>query len=432
MNSSRPPPVITRRQLLASSTGLALTAGASATLAGCASVATRAAATSPPEAVRPLIHQMADPDEAISSGEAWVAFCEALKPLVRHVTGPESLGDLQIQTDGIRCLSRLVSLGLDRFIEYGDPRHPAFYDLQTPTRKYLGDNPDQTYRGVAVEGSGSYRIRGSAAGAAGVEIGVYAGSFRSDEEEPTGGRRLVDSLDENALAIEDDGSFEIVVSQSAPGEERARNHLQLDDEANALLIRTYFWDRKLRTTQAMPSIERLDLQGPPPPIDPGTLLRGFIATAMFVDGSLGWWNDFNGIQTKVNELIVMPDDGAVQTPSLVQYINGWVELERDQAFVLEFLPHDEPGYWSWVLQNVWGETPDWRDRSVVLNNRELVREADGWIRIVVAHENPGVTNWMDMSGHPRLLLSLRWRGESRLPDVSTRTTSLAALESPRG
>jgi hypothetical protein len=409
MASNEHPTGLTRRQLLASSTGLALAAGTTS-LSGCASTATRIAARSFPEAVRPLVQQMADPEEAISSGDAWVAFLDALKPLARHVTGPESLGNQLNQTEGIRCLSRLVSLGLDRFLEHGDPRHPAFYDLQTATRKYLGDNPDQTYRGVAVEGSGTYRIRANAAGAAGVEVGVYAGSFRSDDERPGGGRRLVDSFDETGLSIEDDGTFELFLTLEGNDRSGARNQLRLAEDANALLIRTYFWDRSLRQTHPMPTIERLDLQEPAPPVDPASVLRGFIATTMFVDGSLEWWNTFQGIVTEPNELIVMPDDGTVQTPSLVQYVNGRVELAEGEAFVMEFEPRDEPDYWSWVLQNVWGETPDWRDRPIVLNNRDVLREPDGRVTIVIAHEDPGVGNWMDMAGHRRLLLSLRWRG----------------------
>ena len=131
----------------------------------------------------------------------------------------------------------------------------------------------------------------------------------------------------------------------------------------------------------------------------------------------------------------MPDDGTVQTPSRVRYLNGPVALEPGEAFVVEFTPQGEPGYWSWVLQNVWGETPDWRDRPVILNHRELMRDGTGRIRIVVAHENPGVPNWMDMAGRQRLLLSLRWRGESALPHVTTRVLGvreLGGLRNERG
>ena len=88
----------------------------------------------------------------------------------------------------------------------------------------------------------------------------------------------------------------------------------------------------------------------------------------------------------------MPDDGTVQTPSHVRYLNGVVELAEDRGLVLDFTPEAEPGYWNWVLQNVWGETLDWRDRPVVLNNRDVARGPDGRIRIVVAHRNPELGN----------------------------------------
>ena len=236
---------LTRRALLARATASALTASAAVAASGCAAIGTRAAALGAPEAVRPLIHNLADPANAISTGDAWVAFCDSLKPLASHVTGPSSLGELQIQTEGIRLLGRLVGLGLDRFVEHGDPEHPSFFDLQTATQKILGDNPDQTYRSAAIDGTGTYRIRGNARDAAGVEIGLYGGSFRSDEESSTGGRRLVDSLDETHLAIEDDGSFEIFVrpAKSDKSEDAEKgtplNVLRSAPDANAILIRTY-------------------------------------------------------------------------------------------------------------------------------------------------------------------------------------------------
>jgi len=423
---------ITRRTLLTRSTTAAVTIATASATTGCATVATRAAALGAPEAVRPLIHDLADPDQAVASGDAWIAFCDALKPLAAHVTGPESLGNLQIQTDGLRLLGRLVGLGLDRFMEHGDPRHPEFYDVQTATRKYMGDNPDQSYRTAAIEGSGVYHVRGNLRGAAGIEIGLYAGSFSSDQEDPTGGRRLVDSLDEKTLAVDDDGNFELVLrgadSADLPG---TPNVLTLDPDANSILIRTYFWDRDRRQAHELPSIERLDVLGPRPPLDPTELIRGFIATTMFIDGSLDWWNRFQEIKTAPNTLVEMKDDGTIQTPSLVRYLNGIVELDQNEAFVLEFDPTEgdatEPTYWNWVLQNVFGATPDWRDRPIVLNNRDVSRGEDGRVQIVVAHRNPGHPNWMDMSGHPRLLMSMRWRGEAALPKVATRVLPLADI-----
>ncbi|HEB90906.1 MAG TPA: DUF1214 domain-containing protein [Deltaproteobacteria bacterium] len=425
-----------RRHLL-----VGLAAGAGASLAGCAGLesSAQAAATAAqgasgggdaariPSGFRRLAGQLADPPAAVSKGEAWIEFCESLKPLARLVTGPESFGERQNQTEGLRCLARLVALGFDRFLENGDPRHPAFYDLQTPTRKYLGDNPDQTYRGVTIDGTGVFRVRGSTAGAAGVEIGLYAGGFRSDSGEPGGGRRLVDSLDERNLSVDPDGNFELVVAPEGVSTEQAANRLVSDVDTNTLLIRTYFWDRDRRLAHSFPGIERLDVADPRPPLDPTSLIRGLLATTAFVEGSMEWWRRFDLGRDRLNELFVMPDDGSVQTPSRVRYMNGMIRLDPDEAFVVEFMPMAEPDYWSWVLQNVWGETPDWRDRPVVKNNRELVREDDGRIRIVVAEADPGIANWLDMAGHRQALLSLRWRGESALPSVATAVVKTASL-----
>ena len=71
-------PGLTRRALLAKATAGALTASATVAAPGCAVVGTRAAALGAPEAVRPLIHDLANPADAVSSGDAWVAFCDSL------------------------------------------------------------------------------------------------------------------------------------------------------------------------------------------------------------------------------------------------------------------------------------------------------------------------------------------------------------------
>lgn len=360
------------------------------------------------------------PEAMVQSGAGWEAFCEALKPLARHIVGdgaPEA--NLVTRTEGMRCLSRLLALGLDRFLEYGDPTHPDFYDLQTATRKYLGDNPDQTYRVAPLDGTGHYVVRGTAANSAAVEFGVYAGTFQTGG----GGRRLVASLDESNLVRAEDGGFEVTLSP----EQGQDNHLRLEPDANSLLIRTYFWDRELRRTHLMPRIERTDVTGPEPLLTPEALMRGLLGAVAFVDGSLDWWNKFDAMRGPANTMFPLPDDGTVQTPSQVRYVNGWIELETDQALVLEFTPKDEPTYWSLVMQNSWGETSDWRYRPTGRNNREIQKDAQGRVRVIISSRDPGVVNWMDMAGHRKMLIALRWRGSSPLPTVDTRVVALSGL-----
>jgi hypothetical protein len=52
------------------------------------------------------------------------------------------------------------------------------------------------------------------------------------------------------------------------------------------------------------------------------------------------------------------------------------------------------------------------------------------IRYVVAHPDPGVPNWLDTTGIPRGLLSLRWtysEDPATLPQHTVRTIPLAEL-----
>lgn len=398
---------LSRREILASSVALAV---------GSAIGGPGEAASAPPTRITP------DSPERV-----WQAFCAALAPLAGRVTTGASSRDALDQREGIRCVARLVALGLERFLEAGDPRFPAFYDLQTATRKYLGDNPDQTYRTAAIDGRGRYRITGELGGAVAFELGIYAGDFRSDDATPGGGRRLVASLDERDLPVDAEGRFTLTLGPDADA--ASKNPLRTAPDASSILIRTYFHDRELRLRHAMPTIERLDRTAPPEPLDLATLARGLLASTAFVDGSLAFWNEFEGTGRRPNQLIPMPDDGSVQTPRRVRYLNGPVELAPDEALLLAFEPTDEPGYWSWVLQNVWGESLDWRHYPIVLNNREIVRGKDGRIEIAVCEtppKRPGL-NWLAMAGHRRALLSLRWRGESPLPVVKTRVVPIASL-----
>jgi hypothetical protein len=51
------------------------------------------------------------------------------------------------------------------------------------------------------------------------------------------------------------------------------------------------------------------------------------------------------------------------------------------------------------------------------------------VRLVVAHEDPGVDNWLDTAGHARGTMCLRWVGADSHPDPSTRVMKRVELRS---
>ena len=128
--------------------------------------------------------------------------------------------------------------------------------------------------------------------------------------------------------------------------------------------------------------------------------------------------------------VPLRDDGDLLTPAGARYLEGWWRLGEDEALLVDLPAAAFEGgpYWGFLLYNVWGESFDWRNRRVSLNSREVERGADGGARIVVAHRDPGVPNWIDTAGHLEGSMSLRWiRNTGDLPKVATRVVGIAAL-----
>jgi len=64
------------------------------------------------------------------------------------------------------------------------------------------------------------------------------------------------------------------------------------------------------------------------------------------------------------------------------------------------------------------QTYDYLNRQVSLNRRQTRLEPDGSFRMVVAHEDPGIPNWLDTEGRPLGLVFWRFmlpEGEIETP-----------------
>ncbi|MDE0700274.1 MAG: DUF1214 domain-containing protein [Acidimicrobiaceae bacterium] len=360
---------------------------------------------------------------------AWREFCEAMADAGELVLGPEVPDNPNVQAEGIRALSRYLTFALERCLERGDPTRPAFVDVQTPIRKYMGDNPDQTYFSAVVSGDRTYRIRASAAGTVAVEIGVYAGDFGAN----SGGRRLVSAVEDTSLRLDADGNYELLLTPDPDPADP--NQLLLDPDSSSVLIRTYFTDLHVRLAHRAPTIEAIPAPEPTPMFTPEHLKQKLEIAALHAVGSFRWWGQFSSQGHKfapVNTFAPLPDEGDIHTPENVRYFSGDWQLAPDEALVIDFDPSAGADYWGVVLITHWGETVYWLTRPTVINKETAARRQDGSVRIVVAHEDPGVPNWLDTAGHPSGSLSLRWfRSDAPLPTAQSRVVPVgqaAALD----
>lgn len=90
------------------------------------------------------------------------------------------------------------------------------------------------------------------------------------------------------------------------------------------------------------------------------------------------------------------------------YAGGVFELEPDEALIVEMAVPTEPQYMGFQLGNLWGESIEYGCRTGSLNRHQMTQSSDGKYRLVVAHTDPGVANWLDTTGHKEGFMAPRW------------------------
>ena len=306
--------------------------------------------------------------------------------------------------DGHRLLLHLVAAATDLYFE-ADPERPHFAPIVSPTRKFLGDNPDAVYFLAPLRADRSYRIRGNVASA------VYTSfTFQAGDENGIAGR-IFATVNDRQFDVGRDGSYEIQVAPDASG----RNSVRLEPGAVSVTTRHYFENEisaQNDPTLRIPlSIEPVKDPGPPLPPDDAEMARRIRLAAGFVrQATLGmpprppsqqppWASSVPNQLGPPSAAGEGEGDktawGAVDN----SYSMGPYLLKPDEALLIEGrLPRCS--FANLVLWNRWMMSYEFRSRSVSRNRRQMSLGKDGSYRIVVAHRDPGVPNWLDTEGRP--------------------------------
>jgi len=367
-----------------------------------------------------------DAARRVLTGAAWRDFCRALERAGEVVLRPGSPMDAFDRAEGFRYLSRLARVALESHLEFADPLFPVLRRPAHETVKIGADNPDNHYQSAVLDGAHEYRLSGTRGTVHYLGFGTYAGGYGS-----SGRRGPTGYLDARQMHIEPDGSFEVLLSTRRP--EPGRNWLPMEPDTSSLIVRQTFEDRS-RERIAELRLERIGARGGPAPLTPAFLDRGLQAAAAYVAGTAALFADWaEGFAQRPNELPRFDPAVAAAAhgdPHIVYYHGYWA-LEPDAALVVEVTP-PPCEYWNFQLNNHWMESLDYRWHRIALNHREAVREPDGSVRIVVAHEDPGHPNWLETAGHRRGTMCLRWVGAAYHPDPTTRVVPLVALRAAPG
>ncbi len=353
------------------------------------------------------------------SGQTWEEFCDTLKAAGAAVSGMGAPQDPLTQAEGYRYLTRLLRAGLEAFVEYNDPRAPELRRMVHETVKMGADNPDNHYYNATISGEHTYRLRGHRGTVNFLSFSTQRGGYGEG-----GGLPPTGFLDSGELLLAPDGTFEIVISC----EEHPGNWLPMTPATGLLIVRQTFLDRAVEQPARL-ELSRDGGEGRPTPPTAASIDRGLTQASNLVAGAslmfARWAREF---MAHTNELPRFDPDRSTAAggdPQIAYYHSYW-RLEPDQALVIEVRPPICEN-WNFQLNDHFMESLDYRHHTIHLNRHTARYEEDGSVRIVVAHRDPGLPNWISTAGHAQGTMCLRWIHAQEHPQPRTRVVRLDAL-----
>ena len=310
--------------------------------------------------------------------------------------GPNTPLDDQGVLEGYKWIFSILQVGLDAQV-WADPAKPRFVDIVGPYKKWGGDNADAFYLFAPIDPNRRYKVSGRRHDSVYLSVTVYGG--------PNDGRyseRIVSTVNDRMLEFDDEGRFEFEV-ETAP-------------DAVCAITRDYLvnptTDRRTEFT-----IECLD-PAPTSREDDSDLARRFRAALTWVRDQANIVPLALGEPNSVDEPYPVPTTTFGWAAGDAAYAMGSFDLGDDEALIISGRS-PECAFWNLCLWNQFLHTYNYDYERVTINGGQVQYEPDGSWRIVVAHRDPGMPNWLSTMGHPRGRLWFRWFHPAATPDRPT-------------
>lgn len=363
------------------------------------------------------------PDDA-ALRSAWKEFCVRLQRAGEQVFKDANPASGAHRVDAFRFLTQNLGQAFDLALETRDTRYPALHTFCGPTRKLGGDCADFTYQQAWIDGHSAYRLTGSRGTSRFFNVTVQGPRVPGPGalHEPFGDTPEA-NLFGHQLSVADNGQFEIYIG----GPERGPNWLPTTAGSRKLFIRQGFdcWDE----LPAQLRIERIDMASPKPLPAPDAMIEAMRWAGDFVTGLMADWPDFpftyGGVDA--NTPNAFPDVGATDADRKRgrAAANMYWELAPDEALIVEFDAHD--GLWMLTNMGVFFNSMDYLYRPVSYTPSRTKVDRDGRVRLVMAHRDPKVHNWLDTQGFERGNLTYRHMLEGEPAALDTRTVKYEHL-----
>ena len=347
------------------------------------------------------------------SGRAWSHLLDSLRKASEVVLSGGERWNAADMAAGYRHLLVLLGTGLDQALRAeADPVLAVRPSGVDAVYKWGMDCPDCIYTGAPLRAGESYRLWGNRGSARYVGLQSMAGMASSANV-------LFDELD-----LGPDGEVELILSEDS----QEGNWLPTAGNATQLVVRHFFYDWDTEVASSL-SIERIGAhkeKAPRAAVDPrAAIARQVIALGDFVVGNLDFFLQFSRPESP-NTFLPPLDGTAMGGAAENRPVIGSWELGPDEVLLVEVAP-PEGLYWSYSLGNPWWETIDYARHQSSLNGHQAEVDPDGTVRAVIAHQDPGVANWLDTAGHGAGPVILRCVRTETAPIPTTRVVSFSEV-----
>jgi hypothetical protein len=322
------------------------------------------------------------------------------------------------RAENARHLARQLVMALQGQLEHGDPAHPTFHRYEEPWVPWGGPNPDNVYLRAPIDPAATYRVTADVTGVRELIVSLVEGDMHLGAFGVWSERTLAE------LEVGADGTVELWVSP----DEHDGNWLATDPAATQLLIRQYQVDWEVDRVATF-HIENVATVGmPPPPPTEGDVAAALERATAWVEASMTFWKDYmEGARAGMAHNAFGPPTTPPGGAPNIAYGGGWWELGPDEALLIT---HDVPDadYWGWTVHHRWRmDSGDFADRLTSTNAAQAHVDADGRVRLVLAHTDPGTANWVDTQAKPEGLLVYRYVGTRTRPVPEAVVVPLASV-----
>lgn len=356
----------------------------------------------------------------LASGEAWRDFCRALERAGEGILAFPQADHPAVRAEGFRYLLGLVESGIAQATRLADPDQPRFVRDPDSQHKWGAENADNQYLWSRVRPDATYRITGRRRNVFDFLVELKDGYMQLGED------RVFASCTCADLELEEDGRFEILLSAERP-EGHAGNWLPLAPEARYCTVRQYLVDWAQERPAAF-SIARVGHEGEPPAeLDAASMGARLDGAGRWTEQTARFWGDWiEQLRDAWEPGRIHPARRFVGGADDIVYGNDWWRLAEDEAMLVELEPPDAR-YWQIQLCDAWFRTADYATRQTSLNHAQIHVDPDGIARIVIAHRDPGVPNWLDTAGLPEGMLQYRYIWTRTRPEPTGRLLPFAGL-----